>query len=405
LDLRSGRLREHRDAHLTGPGDLSEDAMPLVSRLLVAIAAATLVTSPAFAKDVTLPPSGDNQFCSVTQGIGLVRVSVEYSSPDVHAPDGHDRAGHIWGELVPYGLYDLDYNNCTQCPWRGGANENTVFTVSHPVKVEGKELPAGSYGMFFIAGKDEWTVIFSKNFKSWGAFWYDPAEDQLRVTVKPAECEYHEWLTYEFTDRQTDHATLALKWERLQVPIRITVDDMPGLYVANLKQEFRNAQAFKWQNYRDAAIYTLTSKSHLDQGLLWAQEAVSRPGNGVANCQTVSVLAECQLANGMKEEGTKTMERAIAMPDATPMDLHQIARFQQISGNVELAKRVFAMNAKRFPNQWPVNLGLARSAALSGDTKSAIAYAKKALPQAPDDMNRKNIESLIQQWSAPTAAK
>ncbi len=375
------------------------------SRFSLACACAALLALPALAwgKDITLPPSGDNQFCSVTQGIGLVRVTIEYSSPDVHAPDGKDRAGHIWGELVPYGLYDLGYNGCKACPWRGGANENTTFTVSHAVKIEGQPLPAGTYGLFFIAGKEEWTVILSKNHASWGAFWYDPAEDQLRVTVKPTECEYHEWLTYDFIDRQTDHATVALRWERLQIPIRITVDDMPGVYVENLKQEFRNAQAFKWENYRDAAIFCLTSKSHLGQGLAWAQEAVSRPGNGVENCKTVSVLAELQLANGMKEQGTKTMERAIAMPDATPLDLHQIARFQQISGNDDLALRIFRLNAKRFPDQWPVNVGLARAAAIAGNTKQAVVYARKALVQAPDDMQKRNLESLIQQWSGPAA--
>ena len=375
------------------------------SRFVSALAvAAFLAAAPlALAKDVTLPPSGDNQFCSVTQGIGLVRVTVEYSSPDVHGPDGKDRAGHIGGELVPYGLHELDYNDCKQCPWRGGANENTVFTISHPVKVEGQPLPAGSYGLFFIAGKEEWTVVFSKNHTSWGAYWYDPAEDQLRVTVKPTECEYHEWLTYEFTDRQTDHATVALKWERLQVPIKITVDDMPGVYVANLREEFRNAQAFKWQNYREAAIFCLMSKSHLDQGLLWAQEAVSRPGNGVENVQTLSVLAELQLANGKTEEGEKTMERALAMPDASPIDLHQLARFQQNQGNKDLARRIYLYNAKRFPNRWPVNVGLARAYSMSGDNRQAIAYARKAIAQAPDDGNKKNLENLIQQWSAATA--
>jgi DUF2911 family protein len=379
-----------------------------VSRFIAALVIAALLSSASAAlavKTVTLPPSGDNQFCSVTQGIGPVRITIEYSSPNVHAPDGKDRAGHIWGELVPYGLYDLAYNNCKTCPWRGGANENTVFTVSHPVKIEGQALPAGSYGLFFIAGKEEWTVIFSKNYKSWGAFWYDPAEDQLRVEVKPSECEYHEWLTYDFIDRETDHATVALKWERLQIPIRITVDDMPGVYVETMKQEFRNAQAFEWRNYRDAAIFCLTSKSHLDQGLLWAQEAVSRPGNGVRNLLTVSVLAELQLANGKTAEGMATMEHALAMPDATPVDLHGIARFQQISGNTVLAKRIFLMNAKRFPNQWPVNVGLARSYAIDGDNKQAVVYAKKALAQVPDEANKKNLENLIKQWSEPPATK
>ncbi len=380
--------------------------MPQLSRLFSALAVCAMLCAAGVvvAKDITLPPSGDNQFSSVTQGIGLVRVSVEYNSPNVHAPDGRDRTGHIWGELVPYGLHDLMFNDCKQCPWRGGANENTVFTVSHPVKIEGQELPAGSYGLFFIAGKDEWTVIFSRNYKSWGAYWYDPAEDQLRVQVKPSECEYHEWLTYEFTDRDKDKATVALKWEKLQVPIRITIDDMPGLYVANLKQEFRNSQAFKWQTFREAAIYCLTSKSHLEQGLAWAQEAVSRPGTGVENLQTLSVVAELQLALGRTAEGAKTMERAFAMPDATPVDIHGIARFQQMQGDPELAKRIFLMNAKRFPNRWPVNVGLARYHAMSGDNKRAIVFAQKAMAQAPDAGSKRNLEGLIQQWSA-TAAK
>jgi tetratricopeptide (TPR) repeat protein len=380
--------------------------MPQRFRLFSALAVCALFCAAgvADAKDITLPPSGDNQFSSVTQGIGLVRVSVEYNSPNVHAPDGRDRSGHIWGELVPFGLYDLAYNDCKKCPWRGGSNENSVFTVSHPVKIEGQELPAGSYGLFFIAGKEEWTVIFSKNYKSWGAFWYDPAEDQLRVQVKPSECEYHEWLTYEFTDRDKDKATVALKWEKLQVPIRITVDDMPGVYVANLRQEFRNAQAFKWQTFREAAIFCLTSKSNLEQGLAWAQEAVSRPGTGVENLQTLSVVAELQLALGRTAEGTKTMDRALAMADATPVDVHQLARFQQMQGDPELAKRIFLMNAKRFPNRWPVNVGMARYHAMSGDNKQAIVYAKKALLQAPDEGNKRNLEGLIQQWSA-TAAK
>lgn len=374
------------------------------SFLAVLCPALLLTASSALGKDITLPPSGDNQFSSVTQGIGLVRVTLEYSSPDVHAPDGKDRAGHIWGELVPYGLHDLGYNNCTKCPWRGGANENTVFRVSHPVKIEGQPLPAGSYGLFFLAGKDEWTVIFSKNHASWGAFWYDPAEDQLRVNVKPQESEYNEWLTYEFTDRGKDKATVALKWEKLQVPIRITVDDMPGVYVENLKQEFRNAQSFKAENFREAAIFCLTSKAHLDQGLVWADRAVNDPANGVKNMRNLSVLAELQLANGMKAEGEKTMDAALARPDAGPMEIHQVARFQQISGNNEMAIKIFHLNAKRFPNQWPTQVGLARAYALAGDNAKAVTYAKKAIAAAPDEGNKKNLESLIQQWSATAKA-
>jgi tetratricopeptide (TPR) repeat protein len=384
--------------------------MPRAARVLtlLAVAATLACAAPAalaFSKVVTLPPSGDNQFCSVTQGIGLVRVTVEYSSPNVHAPDGRDRKGHIWGELVPYGLADLGYNDCKECPWRGGANENTVFTISHPVKIEGQALPAGSYGLHFIPGKDAWTVIFSKDYKAWGSFWYDPAKDQLRVTVKPEACEYHEWLTYEFTDRETDHATVALKWENLAVPIRITVDDIAGLYVENLKDEFRNAQAFYWKNFVDAADFCLQSKSHLDQGLFWAQEAVTHPGTGVENFETLTTLAQLQLANGRKEEGAKTFDRATALPGTTPIEIHGAARSLQMAGDNEGAKRLFQLNAKRFPNQWPVNVGLARANAIDGKYKEAADLARKAMAQAPDEGNRKNLEMLAKQWDEAAKQK
>ncbi len=68
--------------------------------------------------------------------------------------------------------------------WRTGADSTTAFLVTKDVKVEGKALPAGRYGLFTIANGADWTIIFSKNPKQWGAFTYKPEEDALRVNVK-----------------------------------------------------------------------------------------------------------------------------------------------------------------------------------------------------------------------------
>ena len=76
-----------------------------------------------------------------------------------------------------------------------------------------------------------------------------------------------------------------------------------------------------------------------------------------------------------------------------------------IAGDHDGARKAFLANAKRFPNQWPVDVGLARAAAISGDMKQAASYARQALPQAPDDANRKNIEDLIKQFESAPAAK
>jgi len=75
-----------------------------------------------------------------------VEISIDYSSPDVHAPNGDDRKGHIWGELVHYGYVDQGFGPAKAAPWRAGANENTTITFSNDVKIEGKDLKAGTYG-------------------------------------------------------------------------------------------------------------------------------------------------------------------------------------------------------------------------------------------------------------------
>jgi hypothetical protein len=374
---------------------------PLVLAVLVAAVAA--VPGRATAQTITQPFSGDNQRASVTQWIGPVKVTVDYSSPDVHGPGGEDRAGRIWGDLVPYGLHDLGFNDCRRCPWRAGANENTVFTVSQDVKVEGQPLAAGAYGLFMIAGPEEWTVIFSRSSTSWGAYTYDPGEDALRVTVKPATSEYREWLTYEFTDRRPDRATVALMWERLQVPIRIEVPDVHDRYVAQIRRELRDRHGFSWINWMAAAQYCLANRTHLADGLWFAEKAVGWEGVGVANFQTLTVLAQLQIASGRGAEAARTIERAMRPMDASAIQIHQFGRQLQQQGENRLALTVFETNAKRHPNAWPVNLGLARGHAALGDRAKAVAFATRALAQAPDEANRRNIEGLIQQWKQPAA--
>lgn len=364
----------------------------LATSLLLAVLAA-----PALAQNISGPPSGDNQKASVSQWIGPVQVTVEYSSPDVHGPNGEDRTGHIWGELVPFGMHDLGFNDCKSCPWRAGANENTVFTVSHDVTIEGKPLPAGRYGLHMIAGKDEWTVILSKRANAWGSYFYDPSEDALRVQVKPAACEYHEWLTYEFTDRQPARATMALRWEKLQVPVIIGISDPKALYAQIIREEMRGEKAFQWANLEAATQYWLQNKLEPREALVWAEKAVSQPGVGNENFQTLTTLAQVQMASGEDAAATRTIDRAMASGGVTVFAVHTFGRQLQGLGRPKDALRVFEANAKRFPGQWPTGLGLARGYDGVGETSKAIVAARKSLASAPDEPNRKNIEAFIAQ--------
>ena len=118
---------------------------------------------------------------SVSQTIGFTEVTINYSRPGV-------KGRKIWGGLVPYNKV-----------WRAGANEATKITFSRNVRINGEKLAAGSYSFFAIPGDKEWTLIFNKIANQWGAFTYNELQDALRIKVKPAQNNFHEWLMYSFS--------------------------------------------------------------------------------------------------------------------------------------------------------------------------------------------------------------
>ena len=366
---------------------------------LAMLSAVTVGAVSAQFAGLTLPPSGNNQKAAVTQFIGPVRVSIEYSSPKVHGPDGKDRRGQIWGKLVPYGLTNLGFGNGKPGPWRAGANENTVFEVSHDVVIEGKALPAGRYGLHMIAGPEEWTLIFSKNSSAWGSFFYEESQDALRVTAKPKKHDYREWLTYEFTERRPDEATVELQWEELAVPWTVKVPNVNEIYLSKLRGELTTVPGFSYQAYDAAAQFTVQSGADLEQGLKWAEAAVSMPFIGQTNFATLSTKAQVLDKLGRSEEAGKIMQTALKLPGTTPFEIHQYGRQLLAEKKNAEALAVFQLNAERNGDAWPVHVGLARGYAATGETQKALEHAKIAVTQAPDPLNKKNLEAMVKDLS------
>lgn len=348
---------------------------------------------------LTLPPSGNNQKAKVTQWIGPVEVEVEYSSPAVHGPDGTDRRGQIWGKLVPYGETDLGFHNGKPSPWRAGANENTVFAVSEPITVEGQQLPAGRYGLHMIPGAEEWTVVFSKNSSAWGSFFYDSSDDALRVKVKPAKHEYREWLTYDFTKRKPKEATLELQWEELAVPIALRVDDADEIYYSKLRRELTGGGGFDARAYDAAALYLVGTGTHLEDALQWSELAINMPFVGVKNFQTLDTKSQVLAKMGRDKEAQELLNTAARLPGTTLFEVHQAGRQLLTAKNNEAALELFKLNAERNGDVWPVNVGLARGYMAVGDYPKALEYAKKAVAQAPDPLNRGNLEAMVKTLS------
>ena len=342
----------------------------------------------------TLPPSGNNQRATVTQGIGPVNVSIEYSSPAVHGPGGNDRHGQIWGKLVPYGLTNPGFANNQPDPWRAGANETTVFAASNDVTIEGQPLPAGRYGLFMIPEADEWTIIFNKNASSWGSFFYDPSLDVLRVKVKPQKHDYREWLAYEFPVRRPDETRAELQWEDLAVGWNIKAN-VNEIYLTQIRKELTGSAGFKFDAYMAAAQFCLTANTNLEQGLKWADAAINMPFVGQTNFDTLSTKALILAKLGREPEAKTTMDAALKLPGTTAIQIHQYGRQLLAAKKNSEALAIFQYNAERNGDAWPTHVGLARGYAAVGDNKQALEHAQKAVVQAPDPLNKKSLEDMV----------
>lgn len=340
----------------------------------------------ASAQQLTTPPSGDNQKSKVTQFIGPVEVSIAYSSPDVHGPNGEDRTGKIWGDVAHFGFIDQGFGTSKAAPWRAGANENTVFTVSHDVKIEGKELKAGTYGLFLAVAKEgAYTWIFSKNSSSWGSYFYDPKEDALRVDVMPLEAPHKEWLTYGFEDRLPSSTKAYLRWEKKRIPFKIEVANINEVYVSKMRDDLRSSIGFKQENWLTAAQFCAQNKINLEEALKWVDQSVSTPFIGVENFNTYQTRSLIYQAMGKTGEANAQMDKAIKDPSATVQDIHQYGRALLNSGQKEKAMEVFKFNAQKNPqDKFTPNVGLARAYTAAGDKKNAIKHWELALKNLPE---------------------
>jgi len=203
----------------------------------------------------------------VSQTIGISTVTVKYSRPAV-------KGREVWGKLVPYGWNVQGAVNAA--PWRAGANENTTIEFSHPAKIGGQTVPAGIYGLFFVINADDsGEVILSKDYRSWGSFTYNAAQDQLRSKITARSIPNTELLTYDFINLTKNSGELVLNWEKKQLPVAIefAVDE---IVMANAAEELRSTTGFTPFGFSSAANYALQNNVNLDKGLVWIDQALQQ---------------------------------------------------------------------------------------------------------------------------------
>ena len=327
-----------------------------------------------------------SQMAKVGQRIGITDITIVYSRPSVNNRE-------IWGELVPYGMNNLGFGTAKESPWRAGANENTIFKTTHDVKIEGKELPAGKYGLHMIVNEDNTaTVIFSKNYVAWGSYFYDPSEDALRVDVATTEIPHVEQLKYEFNTVDATAAVASLNWEKKQIPFAIQVD-VPAIVARNIRSKMQNQEGFNRQSWEQAANYALNNEGDLEEALGWINAAIE--GQFFSKKTFANMATKARI---LEKQG-KTSEADVVMQEALPMgtvfEVHGYGRQLIAAGQKDKALEIFKWNAKNFKGQWPVDYGLARGYSAIGNYKTALKHLKIAKDRAPDEPNKNAIAANL----------
>jgi tetratricopeptide (TPR) repeat protein len=361
--------------------------MKLQLKLLPLILLVMLAVNPCLSQPVTTPRTPSPAAVSV-QTIGISGITVKYSRPAV-------KGRKVRGDLVPLGWNVQGFGAGNSAPWRAGANENTTITFSHDAKVEGIQVPAGTYGLFMVINQDNsGEVILSKNSRSWGSFFYNPSEDQMRAKIQVRDNAFTELLTYDFINLMKNSGELVLNWEKKQFPVKVefAVDE---IVMANAKDELRGPAGFNALGLISAAQYSFENSIDIEQGMKWVDQALV---NEPTNFNALRIKSRILIRMGKATEADKIMTDALVQ--ASENDINTYG-YQLIGlGLHDKAIQVFITNTERFPksaNGWD---SLGEAYFTKGDKENAIKCFKKSLSLNPPANTRANSEKYLKQLGA-----
>lgn len=354
----------------------------------------TTVLATAATAQMDVPPDGGNIKASVTEDVGITSISINYSRPGVKG-----REGKIWGTLVPYGFHSPNLISQTPTsPWRAGANEATVISFEHDVKVEGRDLKAGAYALFMAVEPDSVLLIFSKQKEAWGSFFYRPEDDVLRVKVASVALDKPvERLKYEFIGHQEKSCVIAMQWEKLSVPFTVEVD-VDNIVLARVREQLISGKGFASGNLVHAARYFLAKNTHLEEVLGWAQRAVTGQPYGQTQYENYRTLAMAYEKLSRLPQADSVMN--VALAGASSTQYISYGRSLLTQKRPARALEVMLGARDRYGDTYAVNNALSYAYSANGNYAKALEYAAKALAQASSPQARNGVSTNIDKLKA-----
>lgn len=140
----------------------------------------------------------------VAQTIDGTTIRIDYSRPGV-------RGRELFGGIVAW-----------NAPWTG-ANWATTLEADKPIRLNGIDVPAGKYSVWFVPRPDNWTLFLHPNPKLFHFQKPDPSESKIHIPVKPEPGPHVEMLTWSFPSVTGDAARVQMQWGTTTVPLQVVV--------------------------------------------------------------------------------------------------------------------------------------------------------------------------------------
>jgi hypothetical protein len=221
-----------------------------IQRTLFCLAGALAGVSSAAHAELALPR--ESPPARLFQQVGLTDIAVDYVSPSV-------KGRKLWGGVVPYGQ-----------PWAFGGGQAPMVRFGRDVTIGDKLVPAGTYALFAIPDKTEWTFILDRGLdQPGGGREHRPDLEVARVRLRPKVAPAREHLTFLFANFTDDDAALAFEWDRLQLVLPIGVNTSRQVAVD------LGALDSTWRSYANAARYMLETKKDYVAGLYYVDQSLA----------------------------------------------------------------------------------------------------------------------------------
>jgi hypothetical protein len=239
-----------------------------------------------------------SQHAVLKQRVGLTDIEVDYSRPNKNG-----RA--IFGGLVPFDK-----------PWRTGANQPTKIKTSAATKFGDREVPAGEYVLYTVPGKDQWTLLLSRNLSAQNLTDHKPADEAARITAKPllALAAPAETFTIGFEDLRANSATFYLEWDKTRVPVKLTTNDVEKV-MQGIDAAIKSGKPQEANFYYSAASFYFDQNKDLAQALKWVDQAIEKnPTAYFMQYKKAQILAKM----GNKKEAIAAAQKSIELLKASP---------------------------------------------------------------------------------------